>query len=110
MPEPDFDPSSLHAGKLRSLAKSGGKAFGFMPDDGSGNVEIFRIENFELAPQDPAAYGMFFVGDSYVIKYTYEKNGRQNYILYSWQVCGYTILYFFLTTSLSHSFMELSPF
>ncbi|XP_023703559.1 gelsolin, cytoplasmic isoform X2 [Cryptotermes secundus] len=85
MPEPDFDPSSLHAGKLRSLAKSGGKAFGFMPDDGSGNVEIFRIENFELTPVDPATYGMFFGGDSYVIKYTYEKNGRQNYVIYFWQ-------------------------
>jgi len=85
MPEPDFDPSSLHAGKLRSLAKSGGKAFGFMPDNGSGTVEIFRVENFELAPVDPATYGMFFGGDSYVVKYTYEKNGRENYIIYFWQ-------------------------
>lgn len=88
MPEPDFDPRSLHAGKLRSLAKSGGKAFGFMPDDGSGTVEVFRVENFELAPVDPATYGMFFGGDSYVVKYTYGKNGRENYIIYFWQVCG----------------------
>jgi gelsolin len=85
MPEPDFDPSCLHAGKLRSLAKSGGKAFGFMPDDGSGTVEIFRVENFELAPVDPATFGMFFGGDSYVVKYIYEKNGRENYIIYFWQ-------------------------
>lgn len=85
MPEPDFDPRSLHAGKLRSLAKSGGKAFGFMPDDGSGTVEVFRVENFELAPVDPATYGMFFGGDSYVVKYTYGKNGRENYIIYFWQ-------------------------
>ncbi|GFG33063.1 hypothetical protein Cfor_12089 [Coptotermes formosanus] len=85
MPEPDFDPRSLHAGKLRSLAKSGGKAFGFMPDDGSGAVEVFRVENFELAPVDPATYGMFFGGDSYIVKYTYEKNGRENYIIYFWQ-------------------------
>ncbi|PSN34433.1 Gelsolin, partial [Blattella germanica] len=85
MPEPDFDPSSLHAGKIRALAKSGGKAFGFMPDDGSGSVEIFRIENFELAPVDPSTNGMFFGGDSYIIKYTYEKNGRESYIIYFWQ-------------------------
>jgi len=85
MPEPDFDPRSLHAGKLRSLAKSGGKAFGFMPDDGSGTAEVFRVENFELAPVDPTTYGMFFGGDSYVVKYTYEKNGRENYIIYFWQ-------------------------
>lgn len=85
MPEPDFDPSSLHAGKLRSLAKSGGKAFGFMPDNGSGTCEVFRVEDFELVPVDPATHGFFFGGDSYVIKYAYEKNGRENYIIYFWQ-------------------------
>jgi len=34
---------------------------------------------------DPATYGMFFGGDSYVVKYTYEKNGRGSYIIYFWQ-------------------------
>ncbi|KAJ9583648.1 hypothetical protein L9F63_022014, partial [Diploptera punctata] len=85
MPETDFDPSTLHAGKIRALAKSAGKAFGFMPDNGSGKVEIFRIEDFELAAVDPATYGMFFGGDSYIIRYTYEKNNRENYIIYFWQ-------------------------
>lgn len=28
---------------------------------------------------------MFFGGDSYVIKYTYEKEGREQYIIYFWQ-------------------------
>ena len=86
MPEGDFDPSTLHAGKIRALTKSAGKAFGFMPDDGSGKVEIHRIENFELAPVDPTTYGMFFGGDSYVVKYMYEKNNRVHYIIYFWQV------------------------
>ncbi|XP_067013400.2 gelsolin, cytoplasmic isoform X2 [Anabrus simplex] len=85
MPEPDFDPSTLHADKLRFLAKNSGKAFGFMPDNGTGNVEVWRVEDFELVPVDPAMHGMFFGGDSYVVKYTYEKNGRENYIIYFWQ-------------------------
>ena len=59
-----------------------------MPDDGLGAKEIFRIENFELAPVDEAAHGMFFGGDSYVIKYTYTKNDREQYIVYFWQVNG----------------------
>ncbi|XP_049954281.1 gelsolin, cytoplasmic isoform X1 [Schistocerca serialis cubense] len=85
MPEPDFDPSSLHAEKIRLLAKNAGRAFGFMPDDGSGKAEVYRIEDFELVPIDPATYGMFFGGDSYVIKYTYEKDRRESYIIYFWQ-------------------------
>lgn len=88
MPEADFNPSSLHSEKImRLLAKSSGRAFGFMPDDGKGKPEVFRVENFELAPSktDP---GFFFGGDSYVIKYTYLKNKRENYIIYMWQVCA----------------------
>ncbi|KAK7862831.1 hypothetical protein R5R35_000849 [Gryllus longicercus] len=85
MPEGDFDPSTLHAEKIRFLAKNSGKAFGFMPDDGSGQLEIFRVENFELVSIEPANHGFFFGGDSYVIKYTYEKNGRTGYIIYFWQ-------------------------
>nr|CAD7440176.1 unnamed protein product [Timema bartmani] len=85
MPEEDFDPSSLHTSRLRLLAKNSGHAFGFMPDNGTGSVEIWRVENFELAPVDPDNYGFFFGGDSYVVKYTYEKNNRQNIIIYYWQ-------------------------
>ena len=82
----EFNVSSLHREKLRLLLKQGGAAPGFYPDDGTGHKEIYRIENFELAPVDPKAHGMFFGGDSYVIKYTYTRNGRQEYIIYFWQV------------------------
>ncbi|CAB3374990.1 Hypothetical predicted protein [Cloeon dipterum] len=86
MPETDFNPASLHAEKLmRLLAKSSGRAFGFMPDDGKGKVEVFRVENFELAPVTKTAPGFFFGGDSYIIKYTYTKGNRENYIIYFWQ-------------------------
>ena len=60
-------------------------ALGFMPDDSKGTKEIFRIENFEMVPLDEDKYGMFFGGDSYVIKYSYEKEGRPAYIVYFWQ-------------------------
>ncbi|XP_069161858.1 gelsolin, cytoplasmic isoform X3 [Procambarus clarkii] len=83
--ETDFNVSSLHAEKRRLLQKNAGPAFGFMPDDGSGKIEIWRIENFELEPVDESAYGFFFGGDSYVMKYTYEISGNQRYILYFWQ-------------------------
>lgn len=62
--------------------KSAGEAAEFMPDDGSGEVEIYRVEDFELAPVPEESYGKFFGGDSYVIKYRY---GGNKYIIYMWQ-------------------------
>lgn len=82
----EFEISSLHRDKLRLLLKQGGSAPGFYPDDATGEKEIYRIENFELAPVEANAHGMFFAGDSYVIKYTHEINGRQKFIVYFWQV------------------------
>jgi len=87
MPDEDFNPASLHSEKvMRLLAKSSGSAFGFMPDNGKGKVEVFRVENFELAPVKNSQPGFFFGGDSYVVKYTYLKGNRENYIIYIWQV------------------------
>lgn len=62
--------------------KSAGEAPEFMPDDGTGEVEIFRVENFELEPVPEENYGKFFGGDSYVIKYRY---GGNKYVIYMWQ-------------------------
>nr|ANR02564.1 gelsolin [Peripatoides novaezealandiae] len=82
--EKEFDVRSLHR-KSRLHAKNFGKAVSFMPDDGSGKIEIWRIENFEMVPVDPNTYGFFFGGDSYVLKYTYLKEKREHYIVYFWQ-------------------------
>jgi gelsolin len=72
--------------KLRKLMKNMGKAVGFCPDNGTGKTELWRIEKFELAPVPPEKHGLFFGGDSYVLKYTYkEKMGREKYIIYFWQ-------------------------
>lgn len=55
-----------------------------MVDDGSGQVQMWRIENLELAEVDSSLHGYFYGGDCYLILYTYEVNGRRNYILYMW--------------------------
>uniref|UniRef100_H0VKZ0 Advillin n=1 Tax=Cavia porcellus TaxID=10141 RepID=H0VKZ0_CAVPO len=56
-----------------------------MVDDGSGKVEVWRIENLELMPVEHQWYGFFYGGDCYLVHYTYEVNGRPHYILYIWQ-------------------------
>lgn len=74
--------------RLRSIAKRThtGHGIGFNPDEAQGGMEIYRIENFELAPVDPNTYGRFFGGDSYVIKYTYfDRYKRDRHIVYFWQ-------------------------
>ena len=58
-----------------------------MADDGSGKVEVWRIENFDKVKVDDAQVGNFFSGDSYIVLYTYMPNGksREEYIIYFWQ-------------------------
>lgn len=80
----------LHPRTIRSAAarptrlahKSGGELPEFMPDNGSGKLEIYRVENFELVSVPSENYGKFFGGDSYVIKYQ-TTNGKV--IIYYWQ-------------------------
>ncbi|KAM7401949.1 hypothetical protein PAMP_017226 [Pampus punctatissimus] len=56
-----------------------------MVDNGSGQVEVWRIENLELVPVDPQWYGYFYGGDCYLILYTYLVNNKKRYLLYIWQ-------------------------
>ena len=44
------------------------------------------MEDFDLVPLDKRYIGQFFAGDCYVILYTYQVHGRDNYIVYYWQV------------------------
>ncbi|KAJ0023685.1 hypothetical protein NQD34_003584 [Periophthalmus magnuspinnatus] len=57
-----------------------------MVDNGSGQVEVWRIEDLEPVPVDPKMYGYFYGGDCYLILYTYLVNSKQCYLLYMWQV------------------------
>ncbi|KAK2862272.1 hypothetical protein Q5P01_001805 [Channa striata] len=56
-----------------------------MVDNGTGQVEVWRIENLELVPVDPQTYGYFYGGDCYLILYTYLVNNKKCYLLYIWQ-------------------------
>lgn len=53
-------------------------------DDGSGKLEVFVIKDFKRVPEDPALYGQFFGGDSYILLYTYKKGNSEEYIIYFW--------------------------
>ncbi|XP_020820118.2 LOW QUALITY PROTEIN: villin-like protein [Phascolarctos cinereus] len=56
-----------------------------MVDDGSGKVEVWRIEDLHKKPVDPKKYGQFYGGDCYLVLYTYQKSGRAQFIIYIWQ-------------------------
>uniref|UniRef100_A0A3B3ZE23 Gelsolin-like domain-containing protein n=1 Tax=Periophthalmus magnuspinnatus TaxID=409849 RepID=A0A3B3ZE23_9GOBI len=73
-----FDASSLHSNK--TMAAQHG-----MVDDGSGKVQIWRVEDGANVPVDPASYGHFYGGDCYLILYSYRLGGREQHIIYTWQ-------------------------
>ncbi|XP_023575566.1 villin-like protein isoform X2 [Octodon degus] len=56
-----------------------------MVDDGSGKVEMWRIQNLARQPVDPKHHGQLSAGSCYLVLYTYQKLGRVQYILYLWQ-------------------------
>uniref|UniRef100_A0A8C3V6F5 Gelsolin n=1 Tax=Catharus ustulatus TaxID=91951 RepID=A0A8C3V6F5_CATUS len=73
-----FDAATLHSSK--AMAAQHG-----MEDDGSGKKQIWRIEGSEKVPVDPATYGQFYGGDSYIILYDYQHGGKRGQIIYTWQ-------------------------
>ncbi|XP_069087021.1 advillin [Pleurodeles waltl] len=73
-----FDASLMHA-KPELAAQER------MVDDGSGKLEVWRIEDLELVPIEHEWYGFFYGGDCYLVLYTYEVNRKPHYILYIWQ-------------------------
>ncbi|KAM4548281.1 scinderin like a [Odontesthes bonariensis] len=73
-----FDSSKLHSNNVMA-AQHG------MVDDGSGKVQIWRVEGSDKAPVDPSSYGHFYGGDCYLVLYSYNDGGRQKHIIYTWQ-------------------------
>ncbi|KAG8443076.1 hypothetical protein GDO86_011772 [Hymenochirus boettgeri] len=53
-----------------------------MIDDGSGDIEIWRVERNGRMPVDPETYGQFYGGDCYIILYTTLKGQK---VIYTWQ-------------------------
>ncbi|CAI9624278.1 unnamed protein product [Staurois parvus] len=70
----DFDASKLHESPEMAAQHN-------MVDDGSGKVEIWRVESNGRIPVDRDTYGQFYGGDCYIILYTYPKGQ----IIYTWQ-------------------------
>ena len=58
----------------------------YLPDDGTGTVQAFRVKGFNLEELPEKSHGVFYSGDCYVILYTYLKNGRERHIIYFWLV------------------------
>ncbi|KFQ00035.1 Villin-1, partial [Haliaeetus albicilla] len=56
-----------------------------MVDDGSGEVEVWRVENKELVPVEKRWLGHFYGGDCYLVLYTYFVGPKVNRIIYLWQ-------------------------
>ncbi|XP_072034821.1 advillin-like [Amphiura filiformis] len=84
-PKPKFDAASLHKAKNTDLVNDPSVAASTgLADDGSGKVEIWRIEDFDKVPVEKSMYGQFFGGDSYIILYTYEVRGKEKHIIYFW--------------------------
>ncbi|XP_010156475.1 PREDICTED: villin-1-like, partial [Eurypyga helias] len=73
-----FDATTLHAKPQMAAQQK-------MVDDGSGEVEVWRVENRELVPVEKRWLGHFYGGDCYVVLYTYFVGPKVNRIIYLWQ-------------------------
>ncbi|NWI71086.1 VILI protein, partial [Todus mexicanus] len=73
-----FDATTLHAKPQMAAQQK-------MVDDGSGEVEVWRIENGELVPVEKRWLGHFYGGDCYLVLYTYFVGPKVNRIIYIWQ-------------------------
>ncbi|OCT63426.1 villin-1 [Xenopus laevis] len=73
-----FDVNTMHA-KPEVAAQQK------MVDDGSGEAEVWRIENLERVPVEKQYLGHFYGGDCYLILYKYLVNNKYHYMLYMWQ-------------------------
>ncbi|XP_040460470.1 villin-1 isoform X1 [Falco naumanni] len=73
-----FDATTLHAKPQMAAQQK-------MVDDGSGEVEVWRVENKELVPVEKRWLGHFYGGDCYLVLYTYFVGPKVNRIIYLWQ-------------------------
>ena len=64
-----------------------------MVDDGSGTIEVYRVNNFELESIPEKDYGKFYNGDCYVVMYTYLDKGTKRYLIYFWLVLLIFVVY-----------------
>lgn len=80
--------STTDYGALAAAAKSRAKSPDDQPlDDGSGKLQVWRIENFEKVAWPEDKYGHFYGGYSFVVLYSYVPKGktRDEHMIYFWQ-------------------------
>lgn len=77
----------IDSNEIRQLKKSGGRALGFMPDNGDGEITLWRIEKNKPVAIEPN--GVLFGSNTYVLKYHYKKGGDEGFVIYYWQVSGF---------------------
>ncbi|XP_069795373.1 scinderin-like [Narcine bancroftii] len=73
-----FDTKKLHESPAMAAQYN-------MVDDGSGKVQIWRIEKLGKQPVDHSLYGQFYGGDCYIILYTYKLGAKDHHLIYTWQ-------------------------
>lgn len=56
-----------------------------MIDDASGEIKIWRIEDFEKVLIDSDQYGFFYSGESYIVLYKYIWKNKDCFIIYYYQ-------------------------
>eukprot|EP00735_Rhodelphis_limneticus_P008799 TRINITY_DN2282_c0_g2::TRINITY_DN2282_c0_g2_i1::g.6851::m.6851 TRINITY_DN2282_c0_g2::TRINITY_DN2282_c0_g2_i1::g.6851 ORF type:complete len:838 (-),score=368.98,sp/O75366/AVIL_HUMAN/40.36/0.0,Gelsolin/PF00626.17/1.1e-17,Gelsolin/PF00626.17/3.6e-16,Gelsolin/PF00626.17/2.5e-10,Gelsolin/PF00626.17/4.5e-18,Gelsolin/PF00626.17/2.1e-09,Gelsolin/PF00626.17/3.1e-09,VHP/PF02209.14/7.7e+03,VHP/PF02209.14/8.2e-14,Viral_helicase1/PF01443.13/0.15 TRINITY_DN2282_c0_g2_i1:57-2528(-) len=56
-----------------------------LPDDGTGKLKIWRIENFQKVDWPESQHGQFYAGDSFIVLYSYKKASKEEHIIYFWQ-------------------------
>ncbi|XP_050394961.1 actin depolymerising venom protein gelsolin 1 [Patella vulgata] len=81
-----FDVTNLHSMQSQ-------KSDALLPDDGSGETKIYRVEDRDLVLLPGEMHGVFYTGDCYILLYTYKQGNRDSYIIYYWQVGTIDILY-----------------
>jgi hypothetical protein len=65
---------------------------------------VWRVEKFQLVPVPETLHGVFFSGDSYVVKYKYSAGGSEKYLIYFWLVS----CLMFLGLEVSHDLKQKS--
>uniref|UniRef100_A0A4W4DXR2 Gelsolin-like domain-containing protein n=1 Tax=Electrophorus electricus TaxID=8005 RepID=A0A4W4DXR2_ELEEL len=73
-----FDASTLHSNRAMAAQHA-------MVDNGSGKVQVWRVEGGDKVPVDPSTYGHFYGGDCYLVLYSYHQGGKEHHIIYTWQ-------------------------
>ena len=95
--------SSFNAAKLHDERKLAAESF--MVDDGTGSVEVFRVERQQIDESNVTYVmveqtsdsehlpGMFYGGDCYIIVYRYNVYGSTKAIIYYWLVSHASMIF-----------------